>query len=77
MNEETLNLLRLLLARLERISADSYWAHRASGTRGSLLKMAEAIEHGEPVSSTDLENAMRSSFHILEQAANEKFSATP
>jgi len=30
-------LIRLLLSRLERVSVDSYWAHRASGVRGALL----------------------------------------
>jgi hypothetical protein len=37
-------LAHQLLGRLERLSADSYWAHRASGLRGSLLKCVEQIE---------------------------------
>jgi len=37
-------LAHQLLVRLERLSADSYWAHRASGLRGSLLKCVEQIE---------------------------------
>lgn len=36
--------LTLLLERLERISADSRWAHLASGYRGSLLKALEQLE---------------------------------
>ena len=29
---------KLLIQRLERLSADSVWAHRASGLRGSLIR---------------------------------------
>ena len=32
----------LLISRLERLSADSYWAHRASGLRGALLRSLDA-----------------------------------
>jgi hypothetical protein len=35
---------RLLATRLERLSADSLWAHRASGVRGSLLRGLEDWE---------------------------------
>src|SRR5687768_5616984 len=37
-------IVYLLLARLERISADSYWAHRASGVRGALIRIMEESE---------------------------------
>jgi hypothetical protein len=37
-------LAHQLLVRLERLSADSYWAHRASGLRDSQLKCVEQIE---------------------------------
>jgi hypothetical protein len=73
MDKETLELIRLLLTRLERTSADSYWAHRASGARGALLRMAEILESGGQVPSLELKRALQLSFHILEQAANEKF----
>jgi hypothetical protein len=63
-------LLRLLLDRLERISVDSHWAHRASGVRGSLLKMLEQIENGEPLKDPDF--TLRYAFRILEYAAREK-----
>ena len=42
-NDET-KLIRLLLNRLEYVSVDSYWAHRASGIRGGLLKTLEELE---------------------------------
>lgn len=36
---------RLLAARLERLSADSHWAHRASGLRGALLRCLDELEN--------------------------------
>ena len=62
-------LIHLLLARLERISVDSYWAHRASGVRGALIRSLEAQEN------TDiqmLESLSKLGFQILERAAREK-----
>ena len=38
-------LINLLLERLERISVDSYWAHRASGVRCALIRSMEAQEN--------------------------------
>jgi len=34
-------LLQMLVKRLERLSADSRWARRASGLRGSMLKVLD------------------------------------
>lgn len=45
--EERLDSAALLISRLERLSADSYWAHQASGLRGSLLKFMEQFEAGK------------------------------
>ncbi len=39
-----LEFARQLAARLERLSADSYWAHQASGVRGSLLRSISEVE---------------------------------
>ena len=33
-----------LVSRLERLSVDSYWAHRSSGLRGALLRALERAE---------------------------------
>jgi hypothetical protein len=74
MDKEPIDLLRLLLARLERISADSYWAHRASGVRGSLLRALEKLEAGRPFQTSRLELLMAKGFDILEKAAIEKSS---
>lgn len=63
-------LLRLLLDRLERISVDSHWAHRASGVRGSLLGMLERLENGQP--PEDPAAVLAYAFRILERAAQEK-----
>jgi len=74
MDKDPLELIRLLLARLERISADSYWAHRASGVRGSLLRALEKLEAGRPVQISRLDALMAKGFDILEKAAIEKSS---
>jgi hypothetical protein len=64
-------LIRLLLPRLERISVDSYWAHRASGVRGALVKILEQLEMGEGVDPLSVEINIRVGFEILEAAAEE------
>jgi hypothetical protein len=68
-----------LTARLERISADSVWAHRSSGYRGSLLKW---IEHAEkclsgavPLEKSEMQHfeiLMEIGLRLLENAAREK-----
>jgi hypothetical protein len=70
-NEEA-KLIRLLLARLERVSADSYWAHRASGIRGGLLKTLEELEKGTPLGQANIDELISSAFNILSRAAKEK-----
>lgn len=64
-------LIRLLLPRLERISADSYWAHRASGVRGALTKLLEQMETGAAVDPGSLETNISVGFAILKEAAEE------
>jgi hypothetical protein len=59
-----------LLDRLERISVDSHWAHRASGVRGSLLGMLEKMENGETLE--DPNTILLYAFKVLERAAREK-----
>ena len=74
MDNEPLELIRLLLARLERISVDSHWAYRASGIRGSLLRALERLENGRSFQKSKLETLISKGFDILEQAALEKSS---
>ena len=67
-----LNLIRILAERLERISVDSVWAHRASGLRGSLIRVMEQLESGENVNKQTLVLLYERGFYILEQAARAK-----
>jgi hypothetical protein len=60
-------MAKILLDRLERISADSGWAHQASGIRASL---ARAIAVAEPDLS-QLSPLLELGFLILENAAGE------
>lgn len=56
--ETRLGFARMIVQRLERLSADSAWAHIASGYRGSLIKNMEQLEHlanPELASDDDLE----------------------
>lgn len=70
-NEET-KLIRLLLARLERVSVDSYWAHRASGIRGALLRTLDENEKGMSTGQANTAELISSAFTILIRAAREK-----
>ena len=72
MNNEMLSTLNFLLSRLERISADSSVAYRASGVRGSMLRMVEKLEAGRPVSDQDVRRLVESAYRLLEKAAEEK-----
>ena len=62
----------LLLERLERIPADSIWAHRASGLRGSLLAIVEQLDEDQPVEDPDVKRLIAYGFQVLENAAREK-----
>ena len=71
-SRENIQMLQMLLARLERVSVDSYWAHRASGVRGSLLRTLELLESGEGVSPVAMQTTVEQAFRILERAARER-----
>jgi hypothetical protein len=74
LDELNLNLIKLLTDRLEHLSADSTYAHRASGLRGSLLRYMERIEAGDWMNRDDqaqLDQLMEYGFQILELAARE------
>jgi len=71
---------RILVERLERLSADSYWAHQASGLRGALLRLIDLSEssHTAPtnqvseiIQASQLNLVMGRSFEILVRAARE------
>jgi len=82
MNETSnLDTARMLVARLERLSADSYWAHQASGLRGSLLRCLEQVDLSQQGRGTDrapaagtvdqLDQLVDRGFEILVRAAQE------
>jgi hypothetical protein len=60
---------KTLVTRLERLSADSVWSHRACGIRGSLLRSIEELESGTPdIRPENLDELMAKGFLILSQA---------
>lgn len=63
----------LLISRLERLSADSIWAHRASGVRGALLKLLSAIEENpqDAITAAKLQDNLIWGYWLLEKAARE------
>lgn len=71
---KSIRVTTLLLERLERIPADSVWAHRASGLRGSLLAIQEQLEDGQQVDDPAMKRLIAYGFQILENAAREKTS---
>jgi len=60
---------QMVLARLERISADSALAHRASGVRGSLLRSLDA--HDAPYADREaaLIRSLDAALDLLRRAA--------
>ncbi len=74
MNDREIELIVRLVDRLEHLSADSFYAHRASGLRGSLLRWIERLNNNEPMSQEQLQQVdllMKDGFDILEMAAKE------
>jgi len=73
-NERDVELVKLLIERLEHLSADSIYAHRASGLRGSLLRGVEHLEkgiHANHKEQEQLDQLVKEGFEILELAAKE------
>ena len=66
-SSQTILRAERVLGRLERISADSPWAHQASGVRASLAKLISANE----LDQASIEDLTRIGFEILEKAASE------
>jgi hypothetical protein len=66
---------QLLADRLERLSADSIWAHKASGVRGSLLRLIDHHNraHEPAVDNAQLHSLLIQGFDILEKAALEYY----
>jgi hypothetical protein len=79
--EHLIEQSKMLIQRLERISADSIWARRSSGHRGALLKWVDAYERnsgtngGNQAGQVDdidaLKRMIAASYKLLEKAARE------
>jgi len=68
-DERNIKQTRLLVIRLEHLSVDSVWAHRASGLRGSLLHIMEKYEIDGTLDHPEkLDELMNMGYYILEQA---------
>jgi len=62
---------RVLVERLARLSADSVWAHRASGLRASIDKALVRLERGNEVDAADFEHLLSLGYEMLVRAAKE------
>ena len=71
LNNRYLELLERLVDRLERLSADSTYAHQASGLRGTFLRYIERIEIGATVNQVELDQLVEYGFEILRLAARD------
>jgi hypothetical protein len=68
-DQQRLDNARLLIQRLERLSAVSIWAHRASGVRASLHKALTRLNGSENLAQLD--RLIETGFEILHNAAQE------
>ena len=64
-------LLRMLTERMERLSADSIWARRASGLRRSLVKALETIDADGEETTQHIQELIFHSVEMLTKAAQE------
>lgn len=72
--ESTKKQLAVLINRLERLSADSHFAHLASGYRGALLRDMDRLLANETIEQEDMyamQLRIEHSYLILESAARE------
>ena len=72
MTNDAIQTFQFLLARLERISADSVVAHHASGVRGAMLRMMDMLEKGGSVPGREVKRLIENGYRLLEKAAEEK-----
>jgi len=66
-----IELLRLLASRLERLSADSHWARRASGLRGNIIKVLDETDSNKEATAERLDLLTGSAFDLLRRAAQD------
>jgi hypothetical protein len=70
-DEHSIQIAKILVERLSRLSADSIWARRASGLRASLDKAVGQIEKGNKVNIDHFNHLVYLGFDMLEKAAEE------
>jgi hypothetical protein len=68
---DQIQLLRLLISRLERLSVDSHWARRASGLRGNIVKVLEEADSGIDIPPERMDLLTDAAFDILRRAAQD------
>lgn len=69
-----IDLVRMIIRRLERLSADSAWARIASGYRGSMLKLLDRLEGDIVLTEADMaqiEFTINKGLELLANAARE------
>jgi hypothetical protein len=73
MDKKLIQDARRVIDMLERLSADSVWAHRASGLRGSLIKALELVETSQacPLDLAELDRLVQAGLDLLTKAARE------
>jgi hypothetical protein len=74
--DNNIEVAKILISRLERLSVDSYWAHRASGMRGALIRLVDKLEinkdvQNEMVQSLALKTLIQNGYKLLIKAARE------
>jgi len=69
MGDVSFSQAKILVHRLERLTADSVWAHRASGLRASLDKYLATTRDNPDMKK--LESLIQEGFNILENAARD------
>lgn len=71
-NKPEIEIIKTLLRRLERISVDSHWSHRANGVRGALLKALQIYEQGNSYNDVEIQLLISSSFDLLLKAVKKE-----
>jgi len=71
-SDKNYKVAMILISRLERLSADSLWAKRASGLRGSLMKGIDSYSNNPTIENDgNLGFLVTEGFAMLEKAARE------
>jgi hypothetical protein len=75
-DEGLIEIMNLLVVRLEHIPVDSKMARKASGLRGNLLKVLDGIQNGNTAELKKISALTETAFQLLGEAALEISSYT-